>query len=269
MNRVAPLLSKAMLLLGGLLILAGLAWAVWRWTEAPPPPVDTQAGAVVLAITATPTPSSTPAPLPTPSPTAPPESTSGVGPSTAQDRANPTLTAVPSTPTPSPIPTATLIPRPPTRIVAPAIKLDAPVVAMGWKMVEYEGTEERQVAEWDVPKDAAGWHANSALAGRPGNTVLSGHHNIEGKVFRYVVDLEIGDEIVLYAGDRAYAYAVTEKYILKEAGMPWAVRQKNAQWIAPTTDERLTLVTCWPYEWPGNTHRVIIVAKPEPDPERE
>jgi len=137
---------------------------------------------------------------------------------------------------------------------------------MGWKMVEYEGEE---VAEWDVPKDAAGWHTNSAPAGQLGNTVLSGHHNIEGKVFRYVVDLEIGDEIVLYAGDRTFAYRVTEKYILKEAGMPWAVRQKNAQWIGPTADERLTLVTCWPYEWPGNTHRVIVVAKPRPDPEGE
>jgi len=256
LNKGAPLLSKALLLLGGLLILAGLAWAVWRWTEAPPPPVDTQAGAVVLAITATPTPSSTPAPLPTPSPTMP-----------AKPQSQPS--PAPATPAPGPTPSATPIPQPPTRVVAPAIKLDAPVVAMGWKMVEYEGTEGEQVAEWDVPKDAAGWHVNSALAGQPGNTVLSGHHNIEGKVFRYVVNLEIGDEVVLYAGDRAFAYIVTEKYILTEASMPWAVRQKNAQWIAPTADERLTLVTCWPYEWPGNTHRVIIVAKPEPDPERE
>jgi len=255
-----------MLLLGGLLILAGLGWAVWRWADAPPPPVETEAGAVVLAITATYTPSPEPTAIPPPSPTAPPESTSEAGPTKPQDRASPTPTAVPATPTPSPIPTATPIPRPPTRIVAPAIRLDAPVVAMGWKMVEYES---EQVAEWDVPKDAAGWHVNSALAGQPGNTVLSGHHNIEGKVFRYVADLEIGDEIVLYAGDRSFAYTVTEKYILKEASMPWAVRQKNAQWIAPTDDERLTLVTCWPYEWPGNTHRVIVVAKPKPDPGRE
>ena len=244
-------MSKALLLLGGLLILAGLGWAVWRWAEAPPPPVEMEAGAVVLAITATATPSPEPTAIPTPSPTAP------------AGGASPTPTAVPSTPAPSPTPTATPIPQPPTRIVAPAIKLDAPVVAMGWKMVEYNG---EQVAEWDVPKDAAGWHIDSAMAGQLGNTVLSGHHNIEGKVFRYVVDLEIGDEIVLYAGDRSFAYTVTEKYILKEAGMPWAVRHKNAQWIAPTADERLTLVTCWPYEWPGNTHRVVVVAKPKPDP---
>ncbi len=267
MNKAGPLLPKALLLLGGLLIVAGLGWAVWRWAAAPPP-VETEAGAVVLAITATPTPSPEPTSTPTPSPAASAEPAPGVGP-TKQVRTSPAATAVPvapATPVPSPTPTATPIPRPPTRIVAPAIELDAPVVAMGWKMVEYQG---RQVAEWDVPKDAAGWHVNSAPAGRPGNTVLSGHHNIEGKVFRYVVDLEIGDDVILYAGGRAYSYIVTEKYILKEASMPWAVRQKNAQWIAPTADERLTLVTCWPYEWPGNTHRVIIVAMPKLDPVRQ
>lgn len=258
-----------MLLLGGLLLMAGLGWAVWRWANAPPPPVEMDAGAVVLAITATPTLTPEPTQTPTPSLTAPPEPAPSMVPTKPQSRSSPMPTAVPATPTrpaPSPAPTATRVPQPPTRIVAPAIRLDAQVVVMGWKTVEYNG---QQVAEWDVPKNAAGWHVNSAMAGQPGNTVLSGHHNIEGKVFRYVVDLEIGDEITLYADDRAFAYTVTEKYILKEASMPWAVRQKNAQWIAPTIDERLTLVTCWPYEWPGNTHRVIVVAKPMPDPERE
>lgn len=130
---------------------------------------------------------------------------------------------------------------------------------MGWEMIDHEGT---MVSEWIVPSKAAGWHINSALPGHGENVVLSGHHNIEGKVFRYVVDLEPGDELILYVGDTAYTYIVTEKYILKEAGMPLSVRQKNAQWIRPTGDERLTLVTCWPYEWPGNSHRVIVVARP-------
>jgi sortase A len=130
---------------------------------------------------------------------------------------------------------------------------------MGWEMVE---REEGVMSEWRVPKKAAGWHMNSALPGHGENTVLSGHHNIEGKVFRYVVDLEPGDEITLYSGDTPYTYFVTEKYILKEVGMPLEVQQKNAQWIMPTGDERLTLVTCWPYEWPGNSHRVIVVARP-------
>jgi sortase A len=130
---------------------------------------------------------------------------------------------------------------------------------MGWEMVDYKGT---LVSEWIVPKGAAGWHMNSALPGHEENVVLSGHHNVEGKVFRHVVDLSMGDEITMYVGEMPYTYTVTEKYILKESGMPLDVRKKNAQWIMPTGDERLTLVTCWPYEWPGNSHRVIVVARP-------
>ena len=38
------------------------------------------------------------------------------------------------------------------------------------------------------------------------------------------------------------------------------IRMNNAQWILPSVDERLTLITCWPYE--TNTHRLIIVARP-------
>jgi sortase A len=130
---------------------------------------------------------------------------------------------------------------------------------MGWEMIDRKGA---LLSVWVVPENAAGWHVNSALPGHGENVVLSGHHNVQGKVFRYVVDLRLGDEITLYVGDTPYPYVVTEKYILKEAGMPLSVRQKNAQWIMPTGDERLTLVTCWPYEWPGNTHRVIVVARP-------
>jgi sortase A len=137
--------------------------------------------------------------------------------------------------------------------------LDGKVVPMGWEQVDKDGT---MVAEWNVPKNAAGWHENSALPGQGGNVVISGHHNISGKVFRYVVDLVPGDEITLYVKDTPYFYTVTEKYILKEEGMSRAARLRNAQWIKPTEDERLTLVTCWPYEWPGNSHRVIIVARP-------
>jgi sortase A len=130
---------------------------------------------------------------------------------------------------------------------------------MGWELVDKDGT---MVSEWVVPKGAAGWHLNSALPGHEENVVLSGHHNIEGKVFRYVKDLQPGDEITIYAGGVPYTYYVSERLLLKEQGMPTYVRKKHAEWIMPTGDERLTLVTCWPYEWPGNSHRVIVVARP-------
>jgi sortase A len=60
---------------------------------------------------------------------------------------------------------------------------------------------------------------------------------------------------------------VEEKLILKEKGEPPEVREQNTAWIAPTEDERLTMVTCWPYT--NNTHRLVIVAKPIPSPESQ
>jgi LPXTG-site transpeptidase (sortase) family protein len=150
---------------------------------------------------------------------------------------------------------------PPDRIVIPSINLNAPVVPIGWHVEEQNG---QTVSVWDVPDSAAGWHKTSAYPGNAGNVVLNGHHNIRGEVFRYLIDLEPGARVLLYAGDTAYHYSVAEKRILKERGEPPEVRYQNAQWIAPTTDERLTLVTCWPYT--SNTHRLIIVARPyQPD----
>jgi sortase A len=308
MNRALPVLSRGLLIVGGLLVLAGLGWGLWGRLNAPPPPTIGDEGAVVLAVTAPsmgaatvaptallPTDAPTSAPTPTssgtglaPSPTPVPaqSSSSGTGLSAGEDptpellpdwtvtpdspEAAPSpLPSTPVPPTPSPAspegdlrPTATPMPQaetPPTRIVAPAIDMDAQVVPMGWEMVDRQG---RMVSLWVVPKKAAGWHMNSALPGHGENVVLSGHHNIAGKVFRDVIDLEPGDEITVNADGRPYEYVVMEKYILTEAGMPLKVRRTNAQWIMPTGDERLTLVTCWPYEWPGNTHRVVVVARP-------
>jgi len=272
MEKLRPALSQGMLIVGALLILAGLGWGLWTRLNQPPDPVETDAGAVVLAVTAplppTRTLTPTPSPSPTPEPTLPPpadDATPDLLPewNTTPETPEPTEplpTRRPPPPTPTPTPTSPPpAASPPTRIVAPAIELDARVVPMGWEMVDQDGA---MVSEWIVPKNAAGWHLNSALPGHEENVVLSGHHNIEGKVFRYVVDLNPGDEITLYADDRAYTYLVAEKYILKEAGMPLSTRKKNAQWIMPSGDERLTLVTCWPYEWPGNSHRVIVVARP-------
>lgn len=171
----------------------------------------------------------------------------------------PPLTLAP-TATPFPIPTpGNVLPAsvPPDRIVIPSINLDAPVVPIGWHIEEQGG---QKISVWDSPDYAAGWHKTSAYPATSGNVVLNGHNNIRGEVFRYLIDLEPEAPILLYAGDAIYHYAVYEKHILKERGESAKVRYQNAQWIAPTEDERLTLVTCWPYT--SNTHRLIIVAKP-------
>jgi sortase A len=183
---------------------------------------------------------------------------------------SPTNTPLPPTDTPTPVaelpPTNTPVPtlpppQPanggPTRIVIKSVGIDTPVVPIGWSVIEQNG---REYSVWDVADYVAGWHETSAPPGQAGNTVLSGHHNIKGEVFRYLVDVQEGDEVDLYVGNTVYQYYVEQKLIVKEKGEPIEVRRQNAQWIAPTNDTRVTLVTCWPYT--NNTHRVIVVAKP-------
>ena len=119
------------------------------------------------------------------------------------------------------------------------------------------------------PGKVAGWLSTSAGFGRPGNTVLAGRHQACPElaewakgltVFHGLWTLEPGDEIVLYAGQQARRYVVDEVLILPEQDQPLDVRLANAEYIRPTEDERLTLVTGWPEK--DNTHRTIIIAFP-------
>ena len=278
------------------------AQARWETLQAQPTPVSVAMAAApeptaTPTETATPVPTPSPTPSPTNSPT--PTPTFVIGPAgvppeilpetpleadatptevpdveaSSEPTATPTNTPAPPTNTPTPLaelpPTNTPIPAPPppptgdggppSRLVIKSVGIDTPVIPVSWSVVEQNG---REFSIWDVADYAGGWHDTSALPGQPGNTVLSGHHNIKGEVFRYLVDVQEGDEVDVYVGDDVYRYFVQQKLILKEKGEPVDVRRQNAQWIAPTDDTRLTLVTCWPYT--NNTHRVVVVAKPAP-----
>ena len=167
----------------------------------------------------------------------------------------PYILEVTQTPEPSPTP---LPPGPPERIVIPIIALDAPVTPAYTQFVELRG----QIFEqWTAPDwYAAGWQQGSAQVGAVGNTVLNGHHNIHGSVFSLLHQLVQGDQILIYTGDRELRYVVSQVMNLQETGIPLEQRLDNARWVLPSTDERLTLVTCWPPE--SNTHRIIVVAVP-------
>ncbi|NJN94155.1 MAG: sortase [Anaerolineales bacterium] len=172
---------------------------------------------------------------------------------TSLSRLNSDNKAILDTPTPQSIPPAQ---SPPYRIIASTIDLEAPIEAVGWDIVK-QGTTDASV--WVVPERAAGWHQNSSLPGHGGNIVLSGHHNVGSEVFRNLVNLKKGDEIILQADGLDYRYKVTDHFILPEQGVSEEQRQQNGQWIMPTMDERLTLVTCWPYN--DNSHRLIVIAQ--------
>jgi sortase A len=146
----------------------------------------------------------------------------------------------------------------PSRLVIPAIKVDTPVVELGWKTSKT--TSGSIFSEWDVAQYAAGWHKNSSVPGEGGNVVMSGHNNILGSVFRELDQLKRGDEVELYAGGTEYMYVVDEVLIVPEKNASEKQRKANVKYIQETPDDRLTLVSCWPRD--DNTHRIVVIAKP-------
>ena len=146
----------------------------------------------------------------------------------------------------------------PDRIAIASIGLDASIVAVEFANYTFEGKAYQQ---WLAPEGLnVGWHNTSAKMGTAGNTVLNGHHNIKGMVFRDLYQVEVGDKIEVFAEGESFTYVVVHTDILAERNQPIEVRLSNAEWIKETQDERITLITCWPFE--SNTHRVIVVAVP-------
>ncbi len=146
----------------------------------------------------------------------------------------------------------------PDRVVIPAIQLDAPIIPIHYKTIEYY---DQTLEQWLVPNTfAAGWHDTSALLGMTGNTVLNGHHNAYGQVFKDVINLELENTIEVFSGDKVFTYQVAAKMLFPERFHPIEERIANARWILPSDDERLTIITCWPAD--SNTGRVVIVAFP-------
>jgi sortase A len=136
-------------------------------------------------------------------------------------------------------PPAVAIPTPgpeaPTRIVIPAIEVDALIV---------EGDS------WDQLKLGVGHHLGTADPGERGNMVLSAHNDIYGEIFRRLDDLELADEVVIYAGEQPYRYVVTAKQI---------VEPTDVSVLGSTTKPVVTLISCYPYM--VDTHRIVVIAE--------
>lgn len=124
----------------------------------------------------------------------------------------------------------------PARIVIPSIGVDAPIV---------EGDD------WEALKRGVGHHLGSANPGERGNMVLSAHNDIFGEIFRYLENVEVGDEVLVYDGaGREYRYIVVQKRIVE----PTAVEV-----LAPSQEPIATLITCHPYLI--DTQRLVVIAE--------
>lgn len=136
---------------------------------------------------------------------------------------------------PPPVSIPTPGPEAPTRIIIPAIEVDALIV---------EGDRPEQL------KMGVGHHLYTANPGERGNMVLSAHNDIYGEPFRRLDDLELGDEVIVYAGEQPYRYFVTAKQIVEPSGVGV---------LAPTTKPVATLISCYPYM--VDTHRIVVIAE--------
>ncbi|HSN77065.1 MAG TPA: sortase [Anaerolineae bacterium] len=218
---------------------------------------------LLLALAACTTPPSGPSPTPSPAPPAalPAPGTDALATPSTPDQATPAETEVAAVATNQTAADPGALPPEqgePNRLVIPAIGLDTAIVDVGWEVVE---RGDQRTTEWQTADNAAGRHLNSARPGEAGNVVLSGHHNTKGEVFRRISEQELamGDAIYLYdAQGQRHTYQVSEvTEPLPEVGASEAQRLANARYIQPTSDGRVTLVTCWPY-W-TNTHRIVVV----------
>ncbi len=174
----------------------------------------------------------------------------------AEESGQPTLTPTlppASTPIPSATPGAerpTEVPHAPpaTRLVIPALGIDAPIV-------EVPITNKT----WDVSQVVMeiAHLGGTANPGEEGNMMLAGHVTLlRGGYgpFKDLHKLEPGDSVIVYAGETIYSYQVVEKK---------AVAPTDVSVAYPTPDPTLTLITCinWDAQARIYQERLVVVAK--------
>jgi sortase A len=136
------------------------------------------------------------------------------------------------------LPVPTPGPRSPTRIVIAAISVDWPIV---------------QGDSWDELKQGIGHRVGSVNPGERGNLILSGHNDVYGEPFRDLEKLEIGKDVLVYAGATSFRYVVKAKRV---------VAPTDLSPLAPSKSPIVTLITCTPYR--VDTHRLIVIGELAP-----
>jgi sortase A len=136
------------------------------------------------------------------------------------------------------VPVPTPGPRSPTRIVIASISVDWPVV---------EGDS------WDELKQGIGHRVGSANPGERGNLVLSGHDDVYGEPFRDLEKLEVGKDVLVYAGGTSFRYVIKARRV---------VAPNDLSVLSSSKSPIITLITCTPYR--VDTNRLILIGELAP-----
>jgi LPXTG-site transpeptidase (sortase) family protein len=129
----------------------------------------------------------------------------------------------------------------PTRVAIPRIGLDTEIVEGGFSL-----------GAWDVPRyTAIRYWPISAVPATQGNIVLAGHVGYRDIIFSHLPQTQLGDEVVLWVGERQRRYRVFDIM---------TVLPSDSWVMSPTSQETLTFITCVPIG--VYSHRLIVRASP-------
>ena len=103
---------------------------------------------------------------------------------------------------------------------------------------------------------APGHMEKTAWPGESGNSVIAGHRDT---FFRRLNELQNGDDVLVTRGQRQYHYVVSSKSI---------VNPSEISVTLPSSDARLTLVTCYPtyYIGPAPKRLIVVATLQQPAP---
>lgn len=119
------------------------------------------------------------------------------------------------------------------QLVIPSIGIDKPI---------FEGDDDNTL------KKGIGHYQGSLLPGEGGNFVISGHRDTD---FLPLQDIKKGDDIIVETSYGKYYYKVNSIDIVKPSDVYVA---------APTNYEKITMVTCYPFNYIGSAPQRYIVS---------
>jgi sortase A len=94
--------------------------------------------------------------------------------------------------------------------------------------------------------------------GEPGNVVMAGHRT---NWFRPLEGIATGDEIEVQWRDARAGGIRSRRYEVEAIRV---IKPEDTSWLAPTTEDALTLVTCYPFgSGPRSPQRFIVRARPQ------
>lgn len=107
-----------------------------------------------------------------------------------------------------------------------------------------------QGVDWAALQQGVGQLVNGVNPGDPiGNVVLAAHNDIYGQIFRYLDQLEPGDQFQIQTQSNNFTYTVTEIRI---------VAPTDVAVLASRGTATATLISCYPYQ--VNTERIVVFA---------